>query len=71
MRDLKFWLNYGPNITARIEKFPEILGSSKEVFDSVGKDVRDMLDRGEGTLTHGDFWNGKYELSMLTCSEVV
>jgi hypothetical protein len=59
MRDLKFWLNYGPNITAAVEKFPEILGPSKGVFESVGSDVRAMLDRGEGTLTHGDFWSGK------------
>lgn len=67
MRDLKFWLNYGPNITATIEKFPGILGSSRDVFESVGKDVRGLLDRGEGTLTHGDFWSGKYGLSIHAC----
>lgn len=59
MRDLKFWLNYGPNIATAIEKFPEILGPSKDVFESVRSEVRGMLDRGEGTLIHGDFWSGK------------
>lgn len=68
MRDLKFWLNYGPNITTAIEKFPEILGSSKDVFEAVAKDVQGMFDRGEGTLTHGDFWSGKYGLFVLACN---
>ena len=61
MRDLKWWLNYGPNISAAIEKYSNILGPSKNIFDSVGSEIREMLDRGEGTLTHGDFWSGKYE----------
>jgi hypothetical protein len=60
MRDLKWWLNYGPNITAAIEKYPDILDPSKDIFESVGCEVREMLDRGEGNLTHGDFWSGNY-----------
>lgn len=64
MRDLKFWLNYGSNITAMIDKFPEILAPSRDVFESVGNEVQGILDRGEGTLTHGDFWSGKYGSSI-------
>lgn len=59
MKDLKFWLNYGPNLIGTIEKFPDQLGGSREVFESTGREIQAILERGEGTLIHGDFWSGK------------
>jgi fructosamine-3-kinase len=59
MRDLKFMINYA-RLMPTAEKFPSILGSSKEIFEAVAKRTKEELDRGEGALIHGDFWSGKY-----------
>lgn len=67
MKELKFWLNYGPNISAAIEKFPDILGPNKDVFESVRNEVREMLDGDKGTLTHGDLWSGKCVCCLIYC----
>ena len=58
MKGLKYNLNY-TNLVATIDNFPGILESSREAFKEVARDVKGNLDRGEGTLIHGDFWSGK------------
>lgn len=63
MQDLKYQINY-PYMVATIADFPEILEGSKRIFEEVAKDVREGLDRGEGTLIHGDFWSSKYVASF-------
>jgi hypothetical protein len=57
--ELKYQLNYGTNLIATIDRFPELLEGSRKTFEAVGKSVRDDLDSGEGSLIHGDFWSGK------------
>ena len=58
MKELKFTINY-QNLLATVDRFPEVLGSSREVFVRVRDAVRRMLDEEEGVLIHGDFWTGK------------
>jgi hypothetical protein len=58
MRDLKYSINY-TDLVATIDNFPAILERSRKVFEGVAKDVKESLDKGEGTLIHGDFWSGK------------
>ncbi|KAL3423210.1 phosphotransferase [Phlyctema vagabunda] len=57
LRDLKYAINYA-QVVATVPKFPEILASSKEIFEEVAKEVKERIDRDEGTLIHGDFWTG-------------
>jgi hypothetical protein len=56
MKELKIWLNYGGNVTAAIDRYPETLEPCREVF----KEALNEVNKEEGTLVHGDFWSGKY-----------
>lgn len=69
MRDLKFSINY-ENLVGLVDRYPDLLGSSRSVFE----DVRDLarselgMKEGEGAtfgLIHGDFWSGKYVSSVI------
>jgi hypothetical protein len=57
--EIKYQMNYGTNLIAAIANFPEQLEGSRKIFESVGKNSRDELDSGYGSLIHGDFWSGK------------
>ncbi|KAG0648904.1 Psilocybin biosynthesis kinase [Hyphodiscus hymeniophilus] len=57
MRELKYMINY-TNLVGTVERFPEILGRSKEVFEAVAERTRGELDTERGSLIHGDFWSG-------------
>lgn len=62
MRTLKLAINY-TNLVAMIDRFPEILGPSRHVFEEVEREMlRWMEEGGKGSreLIHGDFWCGKY-----------
>jgi hypothetical protein len=59
MKELKYQINYGANLMGTIRNYPELLEGSREIFEAVGKRVRDELDAGGGRLIHGDFWSGK------------
>lgn len=63
MRDLRYAINY-TMLIARVEQFPSILGSEREVFEAVAKKTRVELDERKGALIHGDFWTGKYVLKQ-------
>ncbi|ATZ54291.1 hypothetical protein BCIN_10g03050 [Botrytis cinerea B05.10] len=61
MKTLKLAINY-TNLVTRIDSFPKILGGSRDVFESVEKEMLAWINGGgEGTreLIHGDFWCGK------------
>jgi hypothetical protein len=62
MRDLKFMVNY-TRLVATVQRFPNILGSSKEIFQAVKEKTQREVDEEEGEMIHGDFWTGKYVLS--------
>ncbi|KAG4025782.1 hypothetical protein MFRU_051g00460 [Monilinia fructicola] len=60
MRTLKLAINY-TNLVAMIDRFPEILGPSRHVFEEVEREMlRWMEEGGKGSreLIHGDFWCG-------------
>ncbi|KAK6605562.1 hypothetical protein H4I95_05368 [Botrytis cinerea] len=60
MKTLKLAINY-TNLVTRIDSFPKILGGSRDVFESVEKEMLAWINGGgEGTreLIHGDFWCG-------------
>lgn len=63
MRDLKFNINY-ENVVGLVDKYPDLLGGSRGVFEEVRDLARSELGRkdGEGAafgVIHGDFWSGK------------
>ncbi|KAH8423007.1 uncharacterized protein LDX57_000763 [Aspergillus melleus] len=62
MRDLKFSINY-ENLVGLVDKYPDLLGGSRSVFEEVRDLARSELGRkdGEGAafgVIHGDFWSG-------------
>jgi hypothetical protein len=59
MRGLKLIINFSW-LLDRIEKFPSILGESRDVFEKV-KDMatKELEDESRVQVIHGDFWTGK------------
>ncbi|XMA15802.1 hypothetical protein WAI453_008593 [Rhynchosporium graminicola] len=57
MRDLKFSINY-ETLVATVERFPKILGGSKEIFEKIRDERRGELGGEDAVLIHGDFWSG-------------
>ena len=64
MRDLKFNINY-ENVVGLVDRYPDLLASSRGVFEEVRDQARSELGRKDGPggafgVIHGDFWSGKY-----------
>jgi hypothetical protein len=59
MKELKFWLHYGPNLETAIGRYPEVLEPCTKPLQDLGKEILAMLENDEGTLVHGDLWSGK------------
>ncbi|KAL2075525.1 hypothetical protein VTL71DRAFT_468 [Oculimacula yallundae] len=57
MRDLKFSINY-ETLVATVDRFPDILGGSKEVFERIREERRGQIGEEGAVLIHGDFWSG-------------
>ncbi|OJI82397.1 hypothetical protein ASPTUDRAFT_192642 [Aspergillus tubingensis CBS 134.48] len=60
MRDLKFMVNYDALVNT-IDKYPTILGDSRDVFSNVREMAAAELSRTDGSgfgIIHGDFWSG-------------
>ncbi|GLA56593.1 hypothetical protein AtubIFM54640_000249 [Aspergillus tubingensis] len=60
MRDLKFMVNYDALVNT-IDKYPTILGDSRDVFRNVREMAAAELSRKDGNgfgIIHGDFWSG-------------
>lgn len=59
MRGLKLTINFSW-LLDRIEKYPSILGESRDVFEKV-RDMatRELEDESRLQVVHGDFWTGK------------
>ncbi|GKZ83568.1 hypothetical protein AnigIFM56816_008663 [Aspergillus niger] len=60
MRDLKFMVNYDALVNT-IDKYPTVLGDSRDVFSKVREMAAAELSRKDGNgfgMIHGDFWSG-------------
>ena len=71
MRDLKFMVNYDALVNT-IDKYPTVLGDSRDVFSKVREMAAAELSRKDGNglgIIHGDFWSGKYVVLCLDTSK--
>ena len=60
MQSLKHTMNYGGWLFRCIDRFPDILSDSRQLFEEIQKGTKQELEDEANLQTiHGDFWTGK------------
>ncbi|PYH60674.1 uncharacterized protein BO96DRAFT_463077 [Aspergillus niger CBS 101883] len=71
MRDLKFMVNYDALVNT-IDKYPIVLGDSRDVFSKVREMAAAELSQKDGNgfgIIHGDFWSGNVLIPKMALEQ--
>lgn len=59
MQKLKNAINYAPRLMQMVDKYPDILGTSRDILQQVCDRASAELQQDDLGVIHGDFWTGK------------